>query len=469
MESTSNNVLTAELEEKSIAIESGFRMDSSNSDYDSDSESHDEQLEKQSEKTRIPIKKLVIGSSCIIVLLIAGMAGYQWFQSVSSHEETEDAYITGHLHQVSSRIDGTVEKVWVEDNQHVKKGQVLVTLDSNDYRVKVEQALANLQQAERQVNVDKFSVHVQDQDAQGESTNAEGSIANAIASISKAVASVREAQANILSKEADLKAKQAEAERAEADWKRFDALARQGAVPLMQRDSAKRDYVVAVENRNAASDAITQSTERLQQAQETVNTCKAQLTQAQAQKQLATASGVQVQVNQAKVDADFAAVAKAKAALDEAKLNLSYTCLVAAVPGRVGKRTVEEGHRVQPGEPVLTIVSDKPWVVANYKETQLKRMQVGQKVEIKIDALPEHNFEGRILSFSPASGTSFAVLPSDNATGNFTKVVQRLPVKIAFEPESIRGFEDRLAPGLSVVASVDLNSKAVGHLVAEAK
>jgi len=344
-----------------------------------------------------------------------------------------------------------------------------VTLDSNDYRVKVEQALANLQQAERQVDVDKFSVHYQNQDAEGESTNAEGSIANAIASISKAEASVREAQANILSKEADLKAKQAEADRAEANFKRFDALARQGAVPLMQRDSAKRDYVVAVENRNAARDAITQATERLQQAQETVNTCKAQLTQAQAQKQLANASSVQVQVNQAKVDADLAAVAKAKAALDEAKLNLSYTCLVAAVPGRVGKKTVEEGHRVQPGEPVLTIVSDKPWVVANYKETQLKRMQVGQKVEIKIDALPEHNFEGRILSFSPASGTSFAVLPSDNATGNFTKVVQRLPVKIAFEPDSIKGFEDRLAPGLSVVASVDLNSKPVRQLVAEAK
>jgi len=123
---------------------------------------------------------------------------------------------------------------------------------------------------------------------------------------------------------------------------------------------------------------------------------------------------------------------------------------------------------VQPGEPLVTIVSDDPWVVANFKETQLQKMQIGQKVDIKIDALPEHKFEGSILSFSPASGSSFAVLPSDNATGNFTKIVQRLPVKIVFDPRSIRGYEDRLAPGLSAMASVDLNCKSLQqHRLAE--
>lgn len=165
LKTISKTLLTAEREEKCTVIEPGLEIEPSpshsepHSDSPAESELDDEQMKERSGKVSLPIKKLVIASSCILVLHPAGMTGYQWFQYVSTHEETEDAYITGHLHQVSSRIDGTVEKVWVEDNQHVMKGQVLVTLDSNDYRVKVEQALANLHQAERQVNVDKFAVN----------------------------------------------------------------------------------------------------------------------------------------------------------------------------------------------------------------------------------------------------------------------------------------------------------------------
>jgi membrane fusion protein (multidrug efflux system) len=151
-------------------------------------------------------------------------------------------------------------------------------------------------------------------------------------------------------------------------------------------------------------------------------------------------------------------VVSAKASLDEALLNLSYTRIVAPTTGRVGKKTVEEGARIEPGQPLLTITADDPWVVANYKETQLKKMHAGQPVEIKIDAFPDHKFVGIVQSFSPASGASFAVLPSDNATGNFTKIVQRLPVKILFTADSIRGYEDRLAPGLSVITSVDISN-----------
>ncbi len=406
-------------------------------------------------------KRIITITASTVLLLSVAFGAYHWYQDASSHEETDDAYVTGHLHQVSTRVDGTVEKIWVDDNEHVTKGKVLVSLDPGDYQVKVEQALANLKQAERQVEVDQSSVHYQDQDALGQATNAEGSIASALATIARAEAQVREAQANINAKQAEATAREADLERAQADWKRFEYLATEGAITLSQRDGAKRDYLVAVENRNAAREAVTQATEKLQQAQQTVGTSNAQFTQAQAQKQLADASGVQVKVNLAKVDADLAAVSKAKAAVDEAKLNLSYTRIVAPVSGRIGKKTVEEGHRVQPGEPLVTIVSDAPWVVANFKETQLQRMQIGQKVEIKIDALPEHKFEGHILSFSPASGSSFAVLPSDNATGNFTKIVQRLPVKIVFNPTSIRGYEDRLVPGLSAMASVDLNGKSL--------
>ncbi len=423
---------------------------------------HDEDLPEKKPKTKRPSgKQIIIISLSTLLLGAVAVCAYHWYKDAASHEETDDAYITGHLHQVSTRIDGTVEKIWVDDNEHVTKGKVLVSLDPGDYQVKVNQALANLKQVERQVKVDQSSVTYHDQDSLGQTTNAEGAIASAIANIARSEALVREAQANILASQAQVTARQAELERAQADFDRFEHLANEGAVTMSQRDSAKRDYLVAVENLNAARDAVTQAKERLQQAQQTVQTSKAQLTQAQAQKQLAAASGVQGKVDQAKVDADLAAVAKAKAAVDEAMLNLSYTRLVAPISGRIGKKTVEEGHRVQPGEPLVTIVSDDPWVVANFKETQLQRMKIGQKVEIKIDALPEHKFEGQILSFSPASGSSFAVLPSDNATGNFTKIVQRLPVKIVFDPLSIRGYEDRLAPGLSAVASVDLNCKSL--------
>ncbi len=172
--------------------------------------------------------------------------------------------------------------------------------------------------------------------------------------------------------------------------------------------------------------------------------------------QLARASAVQTRVTEQDYQTDLAAVEGAQAALNAARLDLSYTKIVAPISGRIGKKVVEEGQRVEPGQPLLTIVSDDPWVVANYKETQLKNMYAGQKVDIKIDSFPDHKFEGIVESFSPASGASFAVLPSDNATGNFTKIVQRIPVKILFTTDSIKGYASRLAPGLSVLTSVDV-------------
>lgn len=212
------------------------------------------------------------------------------------------------------------------------------------------------------------------------------------------------------------------------------------------------------ENRKSALNIISEATARFEQAQQTVLTSKADLTRAHALLQLAKASAVQTQVNQQQFQTDLAAVEGAMALLSEARLNLSYTRIIAPTSGRVGKKTVEEGQRIEPGQPLMTIVADNAWVVANYKETQLKAMKPGQSVAVRVDSLPDHAFEGKVVSFSPASGTSFAVLPSDNATGNFTKIVQRVPVKILFTPESIKGYENRLAPGLSVVTSVDITT-----------
>lgn len=411
------------------------------------------------------IKIAVVASVSIGLISVAAYFGFNAFQHFSSHEETDDAYVTGHLHQVSTRVNGTVENVLVDDNEHVRQGQLLVTLDPRDFKVRVDQALANLSQAERRARTAQTSIDFQDTTAQGQDINARGSIDNALAAISRSQAEVRESQARIEAAQATLLAKEAELDRAETDYHRFENLEREGAISTSQRDSAKRDYLVALEVRNTSRKEVAQATERLQQAQQTVLTSKADLTKAEAQVQLAKASAVQTKVSEHQFQTDLAAIASAKSALHEAQLNLSYTNIIAPTTGRVGKKIVEAGQRVEPGQPLLTIVADNPWVVANYKETQLKHMHAGQTVDIKIDAFPDHKFEGTVLSFSPASGSSFAVLPSDNATGNFTKIVQRVPVKILFTNQSLAGYEDRMAPGLSAITSVDVKPSYSTHEV----
>jgi membrane fusion protein (multidrug efflux system) len=411
-------------------------------------------------KSSAILRKTLLSIIAICGIGAASYYGSQWLSFAGAHEETDDAYISGHLHQVSSRIPGTVQRVLIDDNEHVKAGQLLALLDPRDYQAQLDQARANLLQAERSAEAAKTTVEYQDTTAAGQTTNAHGAIDNATSSISKALAAQKEAESNIQTSQAQLSARDAELERAKLDYDRYESLEKQRAVTTSQRDAARRDYLVAVENRKAAVHSLDESMARLDQARETVGTARAQLVQAQAQLQLAKASGVQTHVNVHQFHTNLASIESARAALEQAELNLSYTKLTAPTAGRIGKKTLEEGQRLEPGQPVLTVVSDEAWVVANFKETQLKKMRPGQKVEIKVDSCPDHTFEGHVLSFSPASGTSFAILPSDNATGNFTKIVQRLPVKIVFTPDSLRGFENRLAPGLSVVATVDLKDAA---------
>lgn len=436
-----------------------FERDKSDGDKPAESLIDAEHLPQKSAK-RIA-KTMFVGLLALGLVGAAGFYGFQFFQHTASHEETDDAYVTGHLHQVSTRIDGTVEQVLVDDNEHVKKGQALAILDPRDYKVKVDQALAHLAQAKRKATTAQTSVSFQDVTAQGADTNAKGTIDNAIASIARSEANVRESRAAIEVAQSNLSARDAELDRAQLDYHRADNLERQGAISTSDKDAAKRDYLVALENRKSALNAITEATARLEQAQQNVLTSKADLVKAHAQLQLAKASAVQTQVNEHQYQTDMAAVEAAQAELNAAQLNLSYTRIVAPTAGRVGKKTVEAGQRVEPGQPLMTIVADNPWVVANYKETQLKRMKTGQMVHIKVDSFPDHDFKGTVLSFSPASGTSFAVLPSDNATGNFTKIVQRVPVKILFTPDSIKGYEDRMAPGLSVITSVEVEQVSV--------
>ncbi len=388
--------------------------------------------------------------------LATSVFGYYWWQCASTHQETDNAYVTGHVHPVSSRINATVADVLVNDNQLVQKGQLLVKLDSRDYQVQVQQAQASLTEAQHQANAAQARTNLASENTAGNTQQAQGNVSSARAAISTAQAAVKAAQAGVPAAQAAVAQAQANLQKAQADYNRYQTLYQQGAVPRQQLDTAQAAYQVALAQKNSAVQGVAQAQANLAQAQENVTKAQAELAASQGGLQQARATGVQTQVNRSQYEAALAAIAQAQANLKNAQLQLSYTNITAPSQGRVGRKTVEVGQRVQPGTPLMAIVDNDYWVVANFKETQLKKMQPGQRVEIKLDAFPNHRFIGRVDSFSPGSGATFALLPPDNATGNFTKIVQRLPVKIVFDPTRIQGYESRLTPGMSAVVSVDL-------------
>lgn len=487
-------------------------------------------------KSKKPLIFAVLGVGAIA----ASSFGYQYWQYASIHQETENATVAGHIHQISSRINGTVGEVTVEDNQQVKPGQLLIKLDPRDYQVKVQQAQAALENARRQAEAAKANISLASQTSQGKTTQAQGDISGANAAISTAQAALREAQqgvpaaeatvaqaqagvsvaiakvaqaqagipqaeakvteatAGIAQAQAQLVQAQANLVKTQADYKRYEDLQSEGAIARQQLDSAKAAYDVAVGQTTAAQQGIAQARARLAQATEGVKQAQATVAQAQegvkqaqaevarsqvgiasaeakvalaqegiasAQAKLATskgglqqaeATGEQTKVSRSQYDAAKAAIAQSEASVKDAQLQLSYTKITAPAAGKIGRKSVEVGQRVLSGTPLMAIVSNDLWVIANFKETQLANIKPGQKVEIKLDAFGSHKFEGRVDSFSPASGAQFSLLPPDNATGNFTKIVQRIPVKVVFDAASIKGYESRIAPGMSATVNVEL-------------
>jgi membrane fusion protein, multidrug efflux system len=343
-----------------------------------------------------PKRVLLVVGLIAVAALIAG--GRMWYRS-HYFVETENAYVTGHVHPVSSRIPGVVTKVMFDDNQVVKAGDVLAELDPADQGVKVEQIQAQI-------------ISVQQQIVQGDAA-----VEQARAQASAAAAQVVQAQANLV--------------RAKQDAERY------GQLYNSQMKAVSKAEV------DAATAARAGATADVTARRDNASAAKAQIAAAMSARDVLKA---QVKVLQAQ--------------LKDARQQLGYNRIVAPVSGRVGKRSVEVGARVQPGQQLAAIVQDDVWVVANFKETQLPGIVPGQEVKIDVDALPKHELVGRVDSFSPASGNQFALLPADNATGNFTKIVQRVPVKITFAPEDLKKYAGRLVPGMSTVVEIDLRQKA---------
>lgn len=332
-----------------------------------------------------------------LVLLLAGGCG-AWTISHWGLEETDNAQLEADLTEISSRVAGTVEQVAVQDNQQVRAGELLVQLDSRDARAQLLQAQADLGTAR--------------QEAQAQQTQAESTVSRADAAGSEARAAEEVAAAEL--------------QRAQVDLRRLRSLAKQGGVSQQEADRAAATYA-------RAQGAFLSS---------------------RASHQSADASRSQVGVDRQKAAAAASKVKQAEAALARARLSLSYMRITAPRAGRIGARTAEPGRQVQPGQPLMTLVSNTPWVEAHFKETQLDALYQGQPAEVRVDAFPGRVLRGRIVSLAPASGARFALLPPDNATGNFTKVVQRVTARIALEQGLDAGLRQRLVPGLSASVSV---------------
>jgi membrane fusion protein, multidrug efflux system len=404
----------------------------------------------------LPPRRIIVSALLIVGAIAVGVFGYRWWRFAATHQETDNAYVAGDINPINARIAGTVIDVAVQDNQIVSPGTVLVKLDPRDYEVALQQAKAALEVARAQANVAQANIGVVATNAQGQTTQAQGNIDAAAATVAASESQVIEAQSGIPAAQAQLAQIEASLVKADLDYKRYGRLVQDGAISQQQFEAAKATYDATIAQRNAARELVQQAAAKLALAQSNRSNSQAKLGATQGNLQQANATGQQTAVSRQQYKAAQAAVAQAEAQVKNAELQLSYLVLKAPANGQVGNKTVQVGQRVQPGQTLMSLVQQQPWVVANFKETQLKQIQPGQKVEIKLDAVPNHPFVGRIDSLAPASGAKFALLPPDNATGNFTKIVQRVPVKVVFDADSLRGYESKLTAGMSVAVTVEV-------------
>ncbi len=371
-----------------------------------------------------------------LVLIVVGV--FLW-RYLGSYESTDDAQADVHLYPVSARVSGYVVKVNVGDNQWVQQGAVLVEIDPKDYEVAVAQAQANLDSAIATAESLNITVPIT-------SVNTSSQLKFSVSDIDNANAGVIAAERQLTASHAQLEAAEANDVRAQDDLHRYKLL-------VDTRDVSQQIYDQALATAKSSTASVAAARANESAAQQFVQQAKSRLVQADANHLSAETGPQQVSSTRARVRAAIADVEQRRALLEQAELNLQYTKIVAPVTGEVNK-TVVVGLNVHPGQQLLTVVPlDDVWVTANFKETQLKHMRVGQKAEIHVDS-SGRKLKGHVDSIAGATGPSFSLLPPENATGNYVKIVQRIPVKIVLEPGENR---DRyLRPGMNVVPDVYL-------------
>lgn len=351
-------------------------------------------------------KKFIIILAALVIVG-GGYGTYKYIHSLA-HETTDDAQIEKNMNPIIPRVTGYITKVYVKDNDYVKKGDTLFVIDNKDYTVRVEDANAAL-------------------------IAAQGNYEAAKADTGSASANISVSEANVQSSQGNIEAAKVRLWRATNDFQRFENLYKNHSITKQQYEQAQ-----------AAKQEAEAQLKVLKQAE------SASRSQRIASVSRSAVSGKQTEVASANIK-------RAQAALDAANLNLSYTVVTAAVDGQVSTIDVQPGQLVQPGQALFYIINNQDaWVVANFKETQLTKMKEGQKVTIVSDAYPDEEFEGVVTSFSPATGARFSLLPPDNATGNFVKTIQRLPVKISLSENNDKEKVKLLRPGMNVEVDVHL-------------
>ncbi len=375
----------------------------------------------------------------VVVVLIVVVGGVLLWRHLNSYESTDDAQVDVHLYPVSGRISGYVTKVNVGDNEYVEQGTVLVEIDPKDYAVAVQQAQANLASAEATARSLNITVPIT-------SVNTSSQLSFASSDVESASAGVNITERQVAAAHAQLEQVEATDVKAQDDLRRYKML-------VDQKEVAEQVYDQALAAAKASSASIAAARENEAAAQQAVQQARSRLAQSEANHQSAETGPQQVTSSRARASAAIADVEQRRAALEQAELDLQYTRIVAPVSGEVNK-TVVVGMNVQPGQELLTVVPlDEVWITANFKETQLRRMRVGQKCDIHVDS-SGRTYKGHVDSIAGATGPLFSLLPPENATGNYVKIVQRIPVKIVLEPGENR--DRQLRPGMNVVPDVYL-------------
>ena len=387
------------------------------------------------------------------VVILAAIGAGIWWWIASGRESTDDAQVDAHITPIAARVGGTVLSVPVEPNQEVEAGAVLVEIDKRDYEVALERAHAELADAEAGAIAARASVPITSTTASSNEMTARGGVEQAEASHAEALQGVDVARTRLATAQARQREAAANASKAARDVERLK--------PLLAKDEIAQQQFDAATATAEASRAATESAEaQVKEAELGIRVAESRLVQANVGREQASAelrgaqtTPQQVEASRARADAAEAKVRQNHAMVKQAELNLEYATVKAPVKGIVSRKSVETGQVIQPGQPLMTVIPlDRVWVTANFKETQLEYMRPGQRVKIEVDAYGGREFTGKIESLAAATGSRFSLLPPDNATGNYVKVVQRVPVRIQLDEG--QDPEHLLRPGMSVVPTV---------------
>lgn len=387
----------------------------------------------------------------VVVVLLLGAGTY--FFLTRGQESTDDAQVDAHVTPIQAQVSGSILKVAVVDNQVVEAGAELVVIDPRDYEIALTRAQAQLADAKAEAVAAQAAGLIMSTTTTSNVSTAQGGVTHAESGVSEAENGIAVARARLLTMQARLREQDANALKANRDVERFKGL-------LAKDEIAQQQYDAAVASAAATTASVESARAQVTEAEASIRASQSRLTQAQVGRETAGADlrtaqtgPQQVVASRAKAEAASARVSLAEVAVKQAELNLQRTSVKSPVAGIVSKKNVEPGQVIQAGQPLMTVIPlDRVWITANFKETQLKDMRVGLPVTVEVDAYGGREFNGKVESIAAATGSRFSLLPPDNATGNFVKVVQRVPVKIVLDTG--QDPDHLLRPGMSVTPTV---------------